>query len=123
MQRDTGANGIACDVVAHFTDETCNLIWNELGVVERNWDEWHDRVQSERRHFPIIDGLNEISMLAYILEGSVHFKPEKLLEDCDAAMPIVKSAATRAMVSDLRRAAEAALKIQDADVVVHPFGI
>lgn len=78
--RKPGASGISCNVVAQLTGETWNLLWDELGVAEKDWDEWHNRSQTEHRYVPIVDGLNEISMLAYIDEGSVHFNPKSCMK-------------------------------------------
>jgi hypothetical protein len=59
--------------------------------------------------------------LAYIDEGTVHFKPDELHRECIRLMSMMNSDETRQPIRNLLTAADLAMRDKGADIVVHPF--
>ena len=104
-------------VVGRFTDAVWDLLWKELQISDQQWDDWH----SSQVNTPLLTELPEISKLAYIDEGVVHFRPKELNDECVRLLPRLGGEATRDLVELLQEASDRALKDGNSEVVVHPF--
>lgn len=105
------------EVVGRFTDFAWNSLWQELRISEHQWEEWH----SSQVSVPLLPELPEISKLAYIDEGVVHFRPKELNEECVRLMPMLSGEDTRKLIESLQKASELALEGESSEVIVHPF--
>ena len=104
-------------VVARFTDAAWDSLWQELQISEQHWDDWH----ASQVNTPLLAEIPEISKLAYIDEGIVHFRPKELNDECVRLLPRLGGEATRDLVERLREASEQALENENSEVIVHPF--
>ncbi len=116
--RRPSKDGVNSKVAGQFTDFVWNSLWGDLQVPRRQWESW----QSEQENTPLLADLPEVSKLAYIDEGAVHFSPMELSKECIRLMPALSSDAARQLIRSLINACEIALiGERDADLVVHPF--
>jgi hypothetical protein len=104
-------------VVGRFTDAAWNLLWQELHISEQQWDDWH----SSRVNTPLLAEFPEISKLAYIDEGIVHFRPKELKDECVRLISSLRGEETHNLIECLRIAAVQALDDKNLEVIVHPF--
>lgn len=114
---------VDCRVVGEFTDEAWNSLWDDMQINEQQWRDWQSTVQSAQREIPLLPDLPQISKLAYIDEGAVHFRPSELHEECVRLMSTMSSDATRKLLRSLLDASDLALRCENADIVVHPFPV
>jgi len=63
----------------------------------------------------------QISRLAYLDEGAVHFEPQEPHEECTRLMSSVDDGGAQEIIRNLLDASDSALRDEDADVIVHPF--
>ena len=108
---------LGSEIIGHFTDSAWNLLWQELQINEQQWENWH----SSQINVPLLPDLPEISKLAYIDEGVVHFQPKELSDECARLMPVLNGEEVRKLIERLQRASELAMDTENSEVIVHPF--
>jgi hypothetical protein len=108
---------LGSEVVGRFTDSAWNLLWQELQISEQQWEDWH----SSQINVPLLPEFPEISKLAYIDEGVVHFQPKELSNECIRLMPTLSGEETRKLIERLQKASELAMGSENSEVIVHPF--
>ena len=94
----TRSNGEIHDQV--FGRFSVTTLWDDLNVTRQQWEEWRNTVNSAG-HIPLIPVFPEISNLAYIDEGVIHFDPKQLQDECTRLLTLAKSDATRQLIGDL----------------------
>jgi hypothetical protein len=110
-----------CKIIAQFTGSAWNSLWQELGVGEQEWLDWQNAVQTAQQDIPVLPDFPQISKLAYIDEGTVHFQARELHEECVRMSSLLGGEATQQIIRSLLEASDSALQNNDADVVVHPY--
>jgi hypothetical protein len=98
-------------------------LFHELGVQEQTWSRWHQALSSGK-WLAVVPECPQISLLASIDEGIIHFKGEELRmlhEECEYANQRVNDDRARAILNKLQEATNRAIE-RDGEVAVHPFG-
>lgn len=104
-------------IIGRFTDSAWNSLWDELQISKQQWEDW----QSLQVNVPLLPDFPEISKLAYIDEGVVHFRPKELNEECVHLLETLNGEATRELVESLLKASNLAMQSENIEVIVHPF--
>lgn len=110
-----------CKIISQFTGSAWDTLWQELGVDEQKWLDWQSAIQTSQQDIPVLPDFPQISKLAYIDEGTVHFQARELHDECVRMSSLLGGAETQQIIRGLLEASDSALESNDADVVVHPY--
>jgi hypothetical protein len=109
-ERMGSGNEIKRHVFGHFSDDAWDSLWEELQVREEDWTARHETIHTTQQDISLLPEFPQISRLAYIDEGTVHFNARDLSEECVRLLTTLKSDATRHLLGDLLEAARSALE-------------
>jgi hypothetical protein len=112
---------VDCKVLGQFSGAAWDSLWQELGISGQQWTDWHSAVQAAQQDSPILPDFPQISKLAYIDEGTVHFEPTGLHDECVRIGSMLSREDSQQLIRSLLEASESALQNKDADLVVHPY--
>ena len=110
-----------CKIISQFTGSAWDSLWQELGVREEKWLDWQNAVQAAQQDIPVLPDFPQISKLAYIDEGTVHFQASELRDECVRMSSLLGREETQQIIRALLQASDSALQNNNADVVVHPY--
>jgi hypothetical protein len=111
-------------VIAQFDDGVYGRFWDELGVTDQHWSQWHD-APSSGQPFTLVPGAPQLSRMASVDEGMVKYAGaalQQLRDECVSVLLRTGSAEARTLLNHLINGSAVASE-ENGELTIHPFGI